>query len=177
MPCTRSASGQSASAAVGQFPGSRLYGKWQRAFHQHDITTPITTRRLDRAFQLEYCFQRQKFLGAGRHEQLRRGSLLATGAIPRTAGAPVGRAGPKIPECRPPVGLAMGISSFFPLPRPNDGYPASSPSPGISGSKGGPSGGPSGWAGRARDHPRISSFLPKAASSKRGRIIRTDRSA
>jgi integrase len=50
-------------------------------------------------------------------------------------------------------------------------------SPRIPGSKGGPSGGPSGWAGQTRDHARISSFLPTAASSERGGIIRTDRSA
>jgi hypothetical protein len=42
------------------------------------------TPRLDRAFQLKYCFQRRKFLGAGPHEQLRRGLSLATGAIPWT---------------------------------------------------------------------------------------------
>jgi len=42
------------------------------------------TPRLDRAFQLKYCFQRQKLLAAGRHEQLRRGLSLAAGAIPWT---------------------------------------------------------------------------------------------
>jgi len=84
MSRTQSAFGQSASAAVGRFPGSRPSGKWQRPFHQHEITTPITTRRLDRAFQLKYRFQRQKLIGAGRHEQLRCGSPLAAGAIPWT---------------------------------------------------------------------------------------------
>jgi len=84
MSRTQSASGQSAYATLGQFPESRLSGKWQRAFHQHEITTRITTRRLDRTFQLEYRLQRQKLVGAGRHEQLCCGSSLAAGAIPWT---------------------------------------------------------------------------------------------
>ena len=60
------------------------------------------------------------------------------------AGAPAGRAGPKVPDCRLQEGLAMGISCFFPLRRPRDGHPASSPPARIRDSEGGSSGGRSG---------------------------------
>jgi len=60
---------------------------------------------------------------------------------------------------RPRVGLAMGVSRFFPLPRPRHGHPASSPLARIRDSKGGPSGGAAGRAGEACDHPRVSAFL------------------
>ena len=63
------------------------------------------------------------------HDQLRRVRQQHEAALKKGLGqAPLpGASGPKVPTCRPRVGLAMGLSCFFPLPRPKDGHPASSP--------------------------------------------------
>jgi len=74
-------------------------------------------------------------------------------------GATAGGAGPQVPQCRPRVGLAMGISRIVPLRGPQDGHPTSSSFARIRHPKGGPRGGATGWANQACDHPRIPSFV------------------
>ncbi len=74
-------------------------------------------------------------------------------------GAPTVCAGPEVPERRPRVGLAMGVSGQFLLSGPGDGHPASPPSARVGDSKGGPRGGPAGWPCQAcRQHTFRHSF-------------------